>query len=82
MSLQSFCMTAFLIRRPMIGCASVVLDPMTRIAFACSMSSIVLVIAPLPNVFARPATVGACHNRAQWSTLLVPTTARVNFWMR
>jgi hypothetical protein len=40
------------------------------------------VIAPLPNALARPATVEACHNRAQWSTLFVPITARMNFWNR
>ncbi len=41
-----------------------------------SISSMVLVIAPLPNEVARPATVAACQRRAQWSTLLVPITAR------
>ena len=29
---------------------------------------------------ARPATVEEWHRRAQWSTLLVPITARMNFW--
>ncbi len=38
-----------------------------------------LVIAPLPKEVARPATVGACQVRAQWSTLLVPITALTNF---
>ena len=41
-----------------------------------------LVIAPLPNAVARPATVELCQSRAQWSTLFVPTTARTNFWKR
>ena len=80
--MQSFCITAFLMRRAMMGWVSVVLEPMTSIAFAVSRSSMVLVIAPEPNVFARPATVGACHNRAQWSTLFVPMHARVNLPMR
>ena len=31
-----------------------------------------LVIAPLPNDWASPATVEAWQSRAQWSTLLVP----------
>jgi hypothetical protein len=38
-----------------------------------------LVMAPLPNVVTRPATVGACQRRAQWSRLLVPSTARASF---
>jgi hypothetical protein len=39
-----------------------------------------LVIAPLPKAAARPATVELCQSRAQWSMLLVCSTARVNFW--
>jgi hypothetical protein len=39
-----------------------------------------LVIAPEPKVVARPATEGACQVRAQLSMLLVPITARMNFW--
>ena len=31
---------------------------------------------------ARPATVGACQRRAQWSILLVPSTALANLFMR
>jgi len=31
---------------------------------------------------ARPATVGECQSLAQWSTLFVPTAARMNFWKR
>ncbi len=30
----------------------------------------------------RPDTDGACQRRAQWSTLLVPITARASFCMR
>ena len=40
-------------------------------------SSMELVIAPEPSVVARPATVGACQVRAQWSMLLVLMPARV-----
>ena len=38
-----------------------------------------LVIAALPNDVARPATVGACQVRAQWSRLLVRITTLTNF---
>lgn len=38
---------------------------------ACGGSAMVLVIAPEPNVVANPATVGACHTRAQLSVLLL-----------
>ena len=65
------------------GWASVVLEPMMRKHSVCSLNSgTELVIAPLPNAAARPATVGACQRRAQWSTLFVLTTARASFWMR
>jgi hypothetical protein len=40
------------------------------------------VIAPDPNVAARPTTVALCQSRAQWSTLLVPNTARAIFMKR
>jgi hypothetical protein len=43
------------------------------------MSSKELVIAPEPNAVTRPVTVTLCQRRAQWSTLFVPMTARVNF---
>ena len=59
-----------------------VLVPVRRMTSASSISEMELVIAPLPNAAARPATVGLCHKRAQWSTLLVPTTARANFCRR
>ena len=39
-------------------------------------------MAPLPSDWARPVTVEAWQSRAQWSTLLVPTAARMNFWKR
>ena len=57
-----------------------VLEPVIRITSACAMSPMVLVIAPLPKAAARPATVEECQRRAQWSMLLVLSTARVNFW--
>ena len=46
---------------------------------ARSSSAMELVIAPLPNAVASPATVEECQRRAQWSTLFVPRAARVNF---
>jgi hypothetical protein len=47
-----------------------------------SISRMEFVMAPDPKMAARPATVGECQRRAQWSTLLVPTAARMNFWKR
>ena len=61
------------------GWASDVLEPITIISGAFSISWMEFVIAPAPSVEARPATVGACQVRAQWSTLFVPMTARINF---
>ncbi len=58
-------MTAFLRKVAATGCASVMLDPMTRNILALANSPKELVIAPEPNAIARPATVGACHVRAQ-----------------
>jgi hypothetical protein len=73
---------ARMIRRATRGWHSVVLEPMTRMQAACSRSSRELVMAPLPRVAARPATVELWQSRAQWSTLLVPSTVRANFWAR
>jgi len=42
-----------------------VLEPVTRMRSASSRSGIELVIAPLPNAVARPATVEECQRRAQ-----------------
>ncbi len=64
MSLAPFSAARFILL-PMIGCASVALDPMMKRTSSCSISPIELVIAPDPNVAARPATVGACQVRAQ-----------------
>ena len=78
-SFAPFLATASLMARPITGCASVVFEPMTKMQPACLISSMELVIAPEPNALARPATVEAWHSRAQWSTLFVPTAARMNF---
>ncbi len=64
----------------MTGWFSVVFDPVTKITSAPRSSEMELVIAPEPNAFTRPATVGAWQRRAQWSTLLVLKHARTNFW--
>jgi hypothetical protein len=45
-------------------------------------SGMELVIAPLPKEAARPATVGLCQSRAQWSTLLVLKNERASFCSR
>ena len=50
---------------PMTGCCSVVLEPMMKKALALARSSMLLVIAPLPNDVPRPDTLGACQRRAQ-----------------
>ena len=71
--------TAFFMRSDMTGCASVVLDPITRSMSAPAISSIELLIAPLPTMTARPATVGECQVREQLSILLVPSATRANF---
>ena len=62
-----------------MGWATVVLDPITKMQLASSNSLKELVMAPLPNAAASPATVGACQRRAQWSMWLWPNTARANF---
>jgi hypothetical protein len=49
---------------------------------ARSISSMELVIDPLPNAAASPATVEECQRRAQWSMLFVPMAALVNFCRR
>ena len=53
--------TARFISMAMTGCASVVLEPMTKRKSASRISGIELVIAPAPYVVTRPATVGACQ---------------------
>ena len=50
---------AWRIRIPMTGWHSVVFDPMTKIHGALPSSSMLLVMAPLPNARASPATVDA-----------------------
>jgi hypothetical protein len=60
----------------------VVLVPTASMSSASVSSAILLVIAPLPTVVARPATVAACQLRAQLSMLLVPMAVRAIFWRR
>ena len=56
---------AFMTFVPRIGCCSVVFEPMMKKHLASSNSVLELVLAPLPNAAARPATVGLCQRRAQ-----------------
>src|SRR3989338_6441076 len=72
-------LNAFFISNPTMGCASVGLPPMRKMSLQSLISLMELVIEPLPNDIARPATVGACQVRAHWSTLFVPIAARANF---
>jgi hypothetical protein len=62
-----------------MGWVAVVLLPKTNMHAAFAISEMEFVMAPLPRVAARPATVGECQRRAQWSMLFVPMTARTNF---
>ncbi len=55
------------------GCASAGLPPITTTTLAFLMSTQLLVIAPRPNVGARPATVGACQTRAWLSMAAIPS---------
>ncbi len=82
MRLAPFSLTALMISLAITGWFSVVLLPMTRKQLADPRSWMLLVMAPEPKAWTRPATVGAWQRRAQWSTLLVPITARMNFWKR
>jgi hypothetical protein len=43
----------------------VVLEPITKMVFAPSISRMELVIAPEPKEVTRPATVGLCQSLAQ-----------------
>src|SRR5712691_10927625 len=47
-----------------------------------STSRYELVPPPAPKTAARPATLGVCQVRLQLSMLLLPMTARANFWAR
>ncbi len=73
---------AWTILRPIRGCCSKVLLPMTKTHFDSAMSGIELVIAPDPNDAASPATVDAWQSRAQWSMCRDFMTPRVNFIIR
>jgi hypothetical protein len=61
------------------GWASAGLPPITRITSAFLMSTQLFVIAPRPNVGARPATVGPCQTRA-WLSKATPPSARMTLW--
>ena len=63
-----------------IGCVSRALLPHRTIRSVSSTSRYELVPPPAPNTVARPATLGACQVRLQLSMLLLPRTARLNFW--
>ena len=56
---------AFFTRRLITGWAWVVFVPMAKMQAASAISLTELVMAPLPNVVASPATVGLCQRRAQ-----------------
>ena len=71
---------ALIILFAMTGCDTLVLEPMMKMYLHVFDLAIELVIAPEPYMAASPATVGECQRRAQWSTLLVPTPARMSFW--
>jgi len=73
---------ACIMRRPISGCCSKVLVPMTKRHFDSAMSAIDWVIAPEPNAPASPTTVEAWQSRAQWSMLGVFKTARANFCIK
>jgi hypothetical protein len=64
------------------GWFSGVLEPMISAASAYWTSPNRFVTAPLPIVSISAATDEAWHRRVQWSTLLVPKTARIIFWKR
>ena len=73
---------ALIMRLAMTGWVSLVLEPMMKMTSMPSISLMEFVMAPDPSLAARLATVGECQRRAQWSTLFVPTAARMNFWKR
>jgi hypothetical protein len=56
------------------------LEPHRTIRSVFSISSYELVPPPAPRTVVRPTTLGACQVRLQLSTLLLPMTARANFW--
>ena len=64
----------------MTGCVSVVLLPVTMKVSRSSISAMLLLMALEPMASCRPVTLPAWQRRAQWSILLVPSTARTHFW--
>lgn len=65
-----------------MGCVSRALLPHRTTRSVSSISRYELVAPPAPNTVVRPTTLGACQVRLQLSMLLLPTTARANFWAR
>ena len=65
-----------------MGCVSRAFEPHRRMRSVSSISRYELVPPPAPKTAARPATLGACQVRLQLSMLLLPITARANFWAR
>ena len=63
-----------------IGWASRAFEPHITMTSVSSISAYDDVPPPAPNTVARPTTQGACQVRLQESMLLVPMTARANFW--
>jgi hypothetical protein len=75
-----FCFLASITHLKPHGCASAALPPMISTTSAFWMSCQWLVIAPLPNVGARLATVGPCQTRAWLSNTSIPV-ARNALWV-
>ena len=65
-----------------MGCVSRAFEPQRMMRSVSSISRYELVPPPAPKTAARPATLGACQVRLQLSMLLLPITARANFWAR
>jgi hypothetical protein len=71
---------AFLKNEAATGWFDEVLVPTRRATSLSVMPAKVLVTAPEPMVSRSAATDEAWQRRVQWSTLLVPKTARMSFW--
>src|SRR5690625_1312463 len=62
------------------GCASAALPPIIKTILAFLISTQWFVMAPRPNVGARPATVGPCQTRAWLSKPSIPVL-RITLWV-
>ena len=60
----------------------VVLEPTMKMASVSRASENGFDTEPPPIWSSSAATDEAWHSRVQWSTLLVPKTARMSFWNR